>query len=91
MPILQIDYTISNADTAIYLDAIQVLKENSQPKVSYTIDLNNLGKELINTAYNLLGVVAHINDTDLKFNNIQGYVSEVEMDLDKPWEDSITI
>lgn len=91
MPILQIDYTISNADTAIYLDAIQVLKENSQPKVSYTIDLNNLGKELINTAYNLLGIVAHINDTDLKFSNIQGYVSEVEMDLDKPWEDSITI
>lgn len=91
MPILQIDYTISNADTAIYLDAIQVLKENSQPKASYTIDLNNLGKELINTAYNLLGIVAHINDTDLKFNNIQGYVSEVEMDLDKPWEDSITI
>lgn len=91
MPILQIDYTISNADTAIYLDAIQVLKENSQPKVSYTIDLNNLGRELINTAYNLLGIVAHINDTDLKFNNIQGYVSEVEMDLDKPWEDSITI
>lgn len=91
MPILQIDYTISNADTAIYLDAIQVLKENSQPKASYTIDLNNLGKELINTAYNLLGIVAHINDTDLKFNNIQGYVSEVEMNLDKPWEDSITI
>ena len=90
-PVFSIDYSVSNADTAIYLDAIQVMKENSQPKVSYTIDLNNTRKELIENAYNLLGTIAHINDADLKFRNIQGYVSEVDMDLDHPWEDSITI
>ena len=90
-PVFSIDYSISNADTAIYLDAIQVMKENSQPKVSYNVSLNNTRKELIENAYNLLGIIAHINDTDLKFKNIQGYVSEIEMNLDHPWEDSITI
>ena len=90
-PYLTLNYTISNADTAIYLDAIQVMKENSQPKVSYTIDLNAVQPELIEHSYNLLGVIAHINDSELKFQNIQGYISEVEIDLDHPWQDSITI
>jgi len=30
-----IKYSLSNADTSIYLDAIEVAKENAVPKVSY--------------------------------------------------------
>ena len=89
--LFNINYTISNADTAIYLDAIQVAKENSQPKVSYTINLNSLNRNLLATSYDLLGAVANINDTDLKFKNIQGYISEVILDLDKPQEDTANV
>ena len=86
-----INYTISNADTAIYLDALQVLKENSIPKVSYNVDLSVVNTDLLDTAYNLLGTIANINDTTLKFENIQGYVSEVDLKLDMPWEDSVVL
>lgn len=87
----KINYTISNADTAIYLDAIQVLKENSIPKVSYNVDLSVVNTTLLDKAYDLLGVIGNINDTTLKFENIQGYVSEVDLKLDMPWEDSIVL
>ena len=86
-----INYTISNADTAIYLDALQVLKENSIPKVSYNVDLSVVNTDLLDTAYNLLGTIANINDTTLKFENVQGYVSEVDLKLDMPWEDSVVL
>jgi len=42
--IFGIMYNISNADTAIYLDAKQILKENAYPKVSYTIKLSLANK-----------------------------------------------
>jgi hypothetical protein len=44
-PSITINYAISNANIAIYLDAIQVLKENSQPKVSYTVKINAVNKK----------------------------------------------
>lgn len=42
-------------------------------------------------AYDHLGQLAHINDDELKFENVQGYISEVDLDLDKPWEDTYVI
>ena len=43
---LGIRYSLSNASTAIYVDAQDVLKENSKPKVTYTLDPNILAQDL---------------------------------------------
>lgn len=87
----QIQYIVSNANTMIYLDALQVSKENSQPKVEYSVTVNAINQDFIEEDYNYLGYIAHINDTDLKFENVYGYVSELHLKLDKPWEDEVTI
>lgn len=84
-------YTLSTAATAVYLDALQVSRENAYPKVSYEVDPNVYGKNFMRTAYNTLANLAHINDSELKFDNVMGYISEVELNLDKPWEDRIEI
>ena len=82
-------FTISNADTAIYLDAVEVLKESSQPQVSYNLNVGLVQKDYIKTVYKMLNRIVHINDPELKFRNVQGYISKVVLDLDRPWEDSI--
>ena len=87
----KINYSISNTGLIMYLDAIQVLKENAYPKVSYTIDPSLVNKEFTRIAYKALNKIVHINDYELKFENIQGYISELVLDLDHPWEDKITI
>lgn len=89
--VLNFFYTLSTAANAIYLDALQVSRENAYPKVSYTISPNLYGRDFMHIAYKYLGVLAHINDTDLKFENVMGYISDLELDLDKPWEDQIEI
>ena len=88
---LSISYVISNADISIYLDAIKVLKENAYPKVSYQIDVNLIDETIIKRAYDMLSHLVHINDNDLKFKNVHGYISKVTLDLDKPWEDKYEI
>jgi hypothetical protein len=45
---LRITYAISNGGTRTYLDALKVLKENSKPKVTYTVTPNILNTNLIN-------------------------------------------
>ena len=87
---LKINYCISNAALQVYLDAIKIMKENAYPKVSYTIN-QILSESLLYDTYNRLNQLAHINDAELKFNDTIGYISEVELNLDKPWEDTITI
>ena len=82
---------LSNASLAIYLDALEVMKENSTPKVSYSIDPSVINSKFTHTAYNSLGQLAHINDPELKFENVMGYISEVDLNLDKYWEDKIII
>ena len=84
-------YAISTAADAIYLDALQIMKENSQPKVSYTVEPLAINKQFMRNAYNRIGQLAHINDVELKFKDVMGYISEVNLILDKPWEDSYTI
>ena len=90
-PFITIGYELSNADTLIYLDALQVAKENSEPKVSYTIKLSLYDPYIVHNIYKKLSKIVHINDIQLKFENVQGYISQIEMNLDKPWEDSIEI
>ena len=85
------NYFQSSAGEAMYLDAVEVLRENSVPKVSYTVEPATLDKNFMLTAYNRLGQLAHINDQELKFENVRGYFSEMNLNLDKPWEDNYTI
>ena len=84
-------FTLSNANTAIYLDAIEVLKENAYPKVSYTIDPNVFSQDFLYTIYNNLNRIVNINDNDLKLKNVQGYIFSISINLDKPSEDKIEI
>jgi len=51
---IDILYTLSNADVAIYLDAVAVMRENAFPKVSYNVELSVLNPEIIKNAYNCL-------------------------------------
>ena len=88
---VELSYSISNATTSIYLDALEIAKQNAYPKVEYEVSLNVINKQLIEEAYNLLGHIASINDYELQFRNVLGYVSELELSLDKPWEDSVKI
>lgn len=84
-------YTLSNVDVAIYLDALNVMYENARPKVSYEVELSVLNPEFVHTAYKRLNQIVHINDNDLKLENVSGYISTVTLKLDKPWEDTIEI
>lgn len=88
---LDVLYTLLNADTSIYLDAIKVSKENAFPKVSYDVQLSILNPEFIQTAYSRLNQIVHINDNDLKLEDVSGYISAVTLKLDKPWEDTVEI
>ncbi len=88
---LSIQYTISNASLAIYQDATQVLKENSRPKVSYEITPTILDRNLTKHLYNTLAQIIMINDVDLKLFNTFGYISELELNLDQPQDDSIVV
>ena len=90
-PSLKINYELSNADVLIYLDALQVSKENAQPKVAYTIKLSMYDPYIIHTIYKKMSKIVHINDNQLKFENVQGYISHIEMMLDTPWDDTIEV
>ena len=84
-------YTLSNAATCIYLDAQEVLRDSSKPRVSYTVDVNALDANYLSTLYKDLTQLVMINDTQLKFDNVFGYISQVELNLDAPWEDKIEV
>lgn len=86
-----INYVISTSDLNLYLDALEVAKTNAYPKVSYTISVEPKNRDFIKYSYLKLNRVANINDSDLMLENVQGYISGIEMDLDKPWEDTFTV
>lgn len=88
---IRVSFSVSNADISIYLDALKVMKENSTPKVSYSIKLNVLNERLIQEAYNQLNRIVHINDVELGFENVQGYISSITLNLDNPSEDTFEI
>ena len=86
-----INYVLSNANTAIYLDALKVSKENAWPKVSYSVSTNILNTDITHTLYNKRAQIVMINDFELKFNNVFGYISGLELDLDQPQNDTIEV
>ena len=84
-------YALSNASLSLYLDSLEVSKTNAMPQVSYTLEVSSLNRSFIQYAYQNLNRIVGINDSDLKFEDVQGYISELDLDLDNPWEDKITI
>lgn len=91
IPLIDINYTTSNANEAIYLDAVKVMKENAYPKVSYEVALNALNPKMIQTAYNKLRSIVHINDYELQLDKSTGYISKLTLDLDHPHNDTIEV
>ena len=89
--LLHLHYIISNADVSIYLDALQIAEENARPKVSYNVKLEYINKDFVKSIPNLIGRITNINDADLKFKNVRGYVSAITLDLDNPDQDNIEI
>lgn len=90
-PNFKFNYEFSNTGLAIYLDAIKIMKENAWPKVTYTITPKIIKTDFMQTAYDSIHQLIHINDPELKFENVMGYISGIDLDLDKPWEDSIEV
>lgn len=88
---LEVNYCISNANTSVYLDAIQVLKESAWPKVSYEVKISSVNPDFLQQDYRYLNQLVRINDVDLKFKDVRGYIYSIDLDLDHPWEDSIEV
>ena len=88
---ITVNYIISNADTSIYLDALEVSKENAFPKVSYEITPSAIDHSVMRKLYKQLARVVMINDVELKLEDVFGYISSIDLDLDRPWEDTITV
>lgn len=84
-------YKLSNTALAIYIDALEVLKENSIPKVEYEITPMILKTSFMKNAYDRIHTIVHINDPELKFENVQGYISAMTLKLDEPQEDDFTV
>ena len=86
-----VSYEISNGDLNIYLDGLEVSKTNAFPKASYEVKVSTFNEQFLGEAYNQLGRIAKINDWELKFENVQGYVSELKLNLDRPEKDEVVI
>jgi hypothetical protein len=46
------------------------MKENSVPKVSYTMEPLAIDTNFMRNAYNRLRQLIHVNDVELKFENV---------------------
>ena len=86
-----VQYVLSNADVSIYLDALEIMRENAYPKVTYDVELALLNPAFSHIAYRMLNRIVHINDYELKFEDVHGYISKITLKLDKCWEDSLEI
>lgn len=88
---IDLSFVLSNADVAIYLDALKISKENAYPKVSYDVQLCALDYNLLRTAYNKLNYIVHINDRDLQLRDVYGYISSITIPLSKIWETEVEV
>lgn len=88
---LRINYIVSNLSTSIYVDALEIAKKNSEPKVEYDLEANIVDENITHTLYNELARIIMITDVDLKLKDAFGYISHMELDLDQPQNDSIEI
>ena len=87
----RINYIVANLATSIYVDALEVSKKNAEPKVEYNLDANIVDENILHTLYKELARIIMITDNDLKLEDAFGYISHIELNLDKPEEDSIEI
>jgi len=67
------------------------MRENAYPKVTYDVELALLNPAFSHIAYRMLNRIVHINDYELKFEDVHGYISKITLKLDKCWEDSLEI
>ena len=88
---IEIDYVLSNAETSIYLDAKDVMKDSAFPRVAYTLTINTLNNKYMRKLYSMLAQLVMINDVELKFKDTFGYISQIDLDLDQPQNDEIEI
>jgi hypothetical protein len=70
---------------------MKVSKENAYPKASYEVSVNMLNINILNSLYTYLARIVMINDTDLKFKDVVGYISGLELDLDNYVNDKIEV
>lgn len=84
----RVSYQVSRANEMLYLDAMQIAKDNSRPRYSYEVELANLPNQLNAIE---LGQLAYINDHLLGVHAASGYVDEIEYDLSMPKNDRISI
>lgn len=88
---INLNCMIADAASGIYLDALQIARENAYPKVEYTVDISMAKPDFMRVAYSTMNKIVHINDNELKFNHVQGYISDLDLDLDHPWQDKLGI
>lgn len=88
---ITVDYNLSNASTSIYLDALEITKENAYPKVSYNVSPNILNTNITRTLYKRLNWLVMINDVQLQLHEAYGYISKLDLDLDAPQNDVIEV
>ena len=88
---ITLNTAVSTASTSLYLDALKVAKENAFPKISYEADLSAVNKKILSEDFNYLTRIVKIEDKDLHLREVYGYVSELNLDLNQPWEDKIVI
>lgn len=84
-------FALSNSDLHLYLDALEVARTNAFPKVSYTVKIASVDKDFMQKSYQKLNQLANINDSELKLRNVQGYISEIVLNLDQPWLDEFIV
>ena len=84
----KIGYTSSKANEYMYLDAIQVAKDNSIPRYTYSLQIANLPHDFSHIE---LGQMLYINDHSLGVHAATGYVNKIEYALDQPQEDGIEV
>ena len=83
-----INFQVSRANDMLYLDAKQVAKDNSQPKLSYSLSIANTPDSVKKVS---LGQLVFINDYSVDVHRAPGYVSGIVLKLDSPKEDELTI
>ena len=84
----EFNYNVSQANEILYLDAVDVAYDNSIPRYTYELQVANLPHEFLDIE---LGSMLYINDHALGVHAATGYVSDIEMALDAPQTDSISI
>lgn len=81
-------YKISRANEWLYLDALQVAKENAFPKVSYELSVGNIPEKINDVE---IGQLVYISDFTLGIHAANGYISDITYKLHSPKDDEIKI